>query len=84
MSESNGVDPENSARSPVGGKCDHFALTLGEDELPEVLRRVARTIEGIERFRLLSMTVTNCDEEATAAVYYYQQSWSESVDLGET
>ncbi|MGI8686093.1 MAG: hypothetical protein ACR2MO_13575 [Acidimicrobiales bacterium] len=48
-----------------------------------MLRRVARAIEGIDRFRLLDLTVTNCDEEATASVYYYQRQ-PESVDLGET
>lgn len=72
MPESSGVGPQNSSTSPVGGKCDHFALTLGADELPEVLRRVASAIEGIDRFRLLDMTVANCDDEATASVYYYQ------------
>lgn len=59
-------------QAPPPWTCDHFALTLGSDEVPEVLRRVAAAVEKIERFQLLNLVVTLCDEEATASVYYWR------------
>lgn len=50
--------------------CNQFALSLGIDEVPEVLRRVASVIEQINDFVLLDISVTTCSDEATASVYY--------------
>lgn len=55
---------------PPNGKCDQFSLTLGADEIPEVLRRVATVIEKIKGFELFDLTMTVCEGEATASVYY--------------
>lgn len=57
---------------PPNGRCDNFALTLGADEIPEVLRRVATVIEKIDGFQLLNLTMSVCEEEATASVYYWR------------
>lgn len=48
-----------------------FGVTLGEEEIPEILRRVATAIENIQGFQLLNIVVSRCDEEATASVYYW-------------
>lgn len=67
------VDPGKGDHPVVpAGKCDQFSLTLGADQLPEVLRRVANAIEGIEGFQLLDVTVSLCEDEATASVYYWK------------
>lgn len=52
--------------------CNRFELSLDDDEVPEILRRVATVIERIDGFRLLDIAVMVCpeEEEATASVYY--------------
>lgn len=63
MTDGNGANREQ-------WKCNHFALTLDEDEVPEVLRRVAGVIDETPGFSLLSMIVHPCAGEATAFVAY--------------
>lgn len=52
----------------LGGQ---FAIVLGLTELPELLRRVAATVEKIPGFRLLNLVVHETDGDLMASVYYY-------------
>lgn len=73
MPESNGDSHEGgSVPPPLGWTCHQFSISLGDDEVAELLRRVADTIERIDGFRLLDVVVDTCvdDEEAVATVYY--------------
>lgn len=64
----------DAASEPRSAELEEFALTLGADEVPEVLRRVATAIAEIPDFRLLNLVVRTCGDEATACVYYYCDS----------
>lgn len=51
--------------------CNQFSIALGEEELPELLRRVASHIESLPGFRLLNGVLDTHDNEVIASVYYY-------------
>lgn len=49
----------------------HFAMALDQNEVPELLRRVATEIDGISGFNLSHLAVNVCNGEATAVVYFW-------------
>lgn len=67
-------DADNSSAgngsSPKESLCHRFEMAAADDDVPELLRRIAARIDSIKGFELLDIVMEPCFDEVAASVYY--------------